>query len=143
MIIVSMKCDDVKFSRLKPPIYDKAVDIFDLPKDVWKKGIVFTYGNTIYSKDIPDGSTIVHESVHIKQQSIIGPEKWWNNYFWDEKFRLQQELEAYQEQYSYLKRTITDRENLFHHLNRIASDLSKMYGFDMSVGEARALIKGE
>src|SRR3989304_1332950 len=68
------------------------------------KNTIYTYGETVY---IPSGADltvdlIAHEQTHIDQQSSKDPQKWWEIYLKDPKFRLEQELEAYRNQYKTL-----------------------------------------
>lgn len=105
---------------------------------------VFCYGDTIYNpfnQPLPP-DIIVHEKVHSRQQGD-DPELWYHNYFTDPKFRLSQELEAYQAQYSFFDRNSKDRELKFHFLNMLAEALaSALYGNLVSLKEARNLIRG-
>src|SRR3990167_5904365 len=78
------------------------------------KGIVFTYGDTIYN---PDGGFIdqhleAHEATHALQQALIGVDRWWDRYIRDPVFRFRQELEAYRAQYQDRKTVEKDRNTL-------------------------------
>lgn len=122
----------------KPPNYDEIAHHFDL-KD---HNVVFTYGNTLYN---PGGKEIQehlmkHEEVHARQQTV--PHEWWKKYLADSKFRLEQELEAYGEQYKYASKVLKDRNVLYNFLRRIASDLAgPIYGNVLTQGEAESKIK--
>lgn len=62
-----------------------------------KLGTLFTYGNVIYvtdGKPIPR-SIVAHETVHVRQQELIGRDEWWDRYLKDREFRFGQELEAH------------------------------------------------
>ncbi len=102
-------------------------------------GVVFTYGNTIYAESISTPGLIVHELTHTFQQGKIGVEKWWDKYLKSDKFRLQQESEAYQNQYQCWKRNLEPMIDLM--LDSIAGDLSgKLYGNIIKFEEAKKLI---
>jgi hypothetical protein len=100
------------------------------------KNIVFTYGDTVY---VPSGATIepdlaIHEAVHVQQQSK--PVEWWDRYLTDVQFRLDQEVEAYQAQYKYIRR-FYNRDKRRKIIKTIASDLSgEMYGKIITKEEA-------
>lgn len=106
-------------------------------------GIVFTYGDTIYN---PQGHPLrpdflVHESVHVERQKK--PKEWWSKYLTDVKFRLEEELAAYREQYKFMEANYNrkDRRTV---LKAIVKDLSgSMYGNLVTKAEAEKLIKAE
>lgn len=55
-----------------PPNYDEIKEHF--PDADYEKGILFTYGDTCYCKNItPD--LIIHEATHVRQQT--DPKEWW------------------------------------------------------------------
>lgn len=92
-----------------------------------KRRIVFTYGNTLYNPH--DGkitkSILAHEETHARQQGE-SPAEWWTKYLADDKFRLSQELEAYQAQ---LKHYAGINKSWMPYLNTIADHLSSFrYG---------------
>jgi hypothetical protein len=120
-----------------PPNYNEIADVFNI-KD--KKGIVFTYGDTIYCPfkkgKIPEHLK-VHEKVHMRQQGN-DPASWWKRYLVDEEFRLRQEVEAYRKQYKFFKSRNHDLEEQKGFLEKIASDLSgEIYGNVISKEEAK------
>lgn len=112
--------------------------------DIKGRAVVFTYGDILYAPDSSEISEdlMVHEETHSMQQST-GVKEWWDRYYVDKEFRLEQELEAYRNQYQWAK------ENLNRHykrrlLKRIAGDLSsELYGGIVSTEEAIKLIKEE
>ena len=60
------------------------------------ESVVVTYAPYIY---VPSGATLppdlmAHEKTHLKQQGD-NPTEWWERYFEDREFRMEQELEAY------------------------------------------------
>lgn len=122
-----------------PPdhIYKECVRRFGVS---FEKGTVFTYYPNIhaYKADMSD-DLYIHELTHIAQQKEIGVEVWWEKYLSDEQFRLEQEIEAYQNQWVFA------REN-YHRAYRkmlrkhIIDNLSgKMYGNIISKQEAEKL----
>ena len=130
-------------SRQKPPahIYKPCVEKWGVD---FKKGIVFTYGDTIHSAvEIPK-DLMAHELIHVRQQREFagGPDAWWEKYLADAKFRTSQELEAYREQWRWIKANIKDRNQQAFLLNHCANSLSgEMYGNVMSKAEAMKAIK--
>jgi hypothetical protein len=67
------------------------------------RGVLFVYDKTIYN---PDGVVIppalmMHERVHVEQQSVIPADDWWARYIENERFRLDQEFEAFEVEYLY------------------------------------------
>ncbi len=106
------------------------------------KGIIFTYGDTIYNPDrgFIDTALEIHEATHTKQQGedIDG---WWDKYMKDDNFRLSQEIEAYRNQYEKMRKNIKDPYKLEQRLNLIATDLSsEMYGNIISFEDAKKII---
>lgn len=132
----------MKISHEKPPIYDRLVDVFGID---WNDGIVITYGDTLHTREgnnIPK-DLVIHEKTHTRQQAAIGLEEWWNNYVASRDFRIQQEVEAYRNQWQFLKSIEKDREKLFHKRLRLVRDLSgPIYGYVVSEQEAVKLICG-
>ena len=132
-----MKEIKVEIKNEFPPNYEQIKKVFEL-----HKGIIFTYGNTIYNPDNAyiDRPLLEHEKVHIKQQGW-NVRKWWKKYLSDENFRLNQEIEAYQKQYE-VAESLYNRNDLFNLLKSMAFDLSgEMYGNIISYQEAIRKIK--
>jgi len=127
-----------------PPNYERIIQYFPVKN---KKNIIFTYGNKIYNPSngyIPE-HLMRHEETHTKQQKEHpgGVNGWWEQYYRDAKFRFAQELEAYRNQYQYVKET-ESREFRRMILNNISKDLSsEIYGRLTTKKIARKLIKGE
>ena len=98
---------------------------------------ILTYGDTIYYDTELPYHLVAHEITHCFQQK--NPEKWWEKYLEDPKFRLKQEVEAYHNQYECVKRIdLRKAEDL---LNIIAGDLSgKLYGSIVNFETANKLI---
>ena len=127
----------MKISKEYPPNYKIISETFKL-----HKGIIFTYGDTIYNPDNGniDKPLMEHEKIHLKQQGNE-VDKWWIRYLADSDFRLSQELEAYQRQYRVAKE-ILSKGKLFNLLRFISNDLSgEMYGNIISFQEAMEAIK--
>lgn len=126
-----------------PPNY--AAIVKAIPAVKLNKGIVFTYGDTIF---MPAGINLVdhlmaHEQEHIRQQTEMGAEKWWAQYLKDPQFRLEQELEAYKVQYQTLQKNHS-RQDRRVTLMKIAGDLGgSMYGKIINKEMARKLITGD
>lgn len=122
-----------------PPNYKKISKKFKLTKSV-----VFTYGDKIY---VPNGEDVsphlmAHEETHMRQQGD-NPEAWWDKYLEDEQFRLEQELEAYRNQFRFVrKKSKATRKQRSEFLDNIASDLSSpIYGNIIDYKTARNLIR--
>lgn len=132
------------FIKNTPPpdnIYSKIVKKFGVS---WEKGVVFTYGDIIYTKYPLTSDLLEHELVHVRQQNDFrgGKDAWWAKYLTNDQFRLEQELEAYKRQFNWAKNNIKDRNRLFMILNQSARDFSgAMYGNLMTYEEALKLLK--
>lgn len=130
----------MKIKHEFPPNYQEIVKHFPSVKNNIQ--VVFSYGDDLY---VPSGNEIiehlmVHEQTHQKQQNAIGVDVWWSRYFDDKEFRLSQEIEAYRNQYLYIKETANrkDRKILLHKLSEDLS--SSIYGNLVSKSEAMTLI---
>ncbi len=122
----------------KPPIYDRIARVFG---DLWDQGVVITYGDDCYTKSggiSPD--LHAHEEVHVRQQRAMGKDEWWNRYFVDTKFRLEQELEAYKVQAAYIRQWVGNRRKRDMKLDQICRDMAEMYNGMITYQEARAII---
>lgn len=107
----------------------------------WEQGIAVTYGDTVYSKYPLHKMVMVHEQVHIDQQSIIGRDIWWKKYLTDAAFRIEQEKPAYTAQAEFIRENVRDRNQAFKLLHKLALDLSgAMYGKMISFREATELL---
>ena len=121
---------DYKISNDYPPkrIYKKALRLFGRDTINFKKGTTFTVGNTIYCAIPVPKDLLTHELTHIKQQAAMGWRKWWRKYFKDAEFRYSQEIEAYRNQYNWVKNNIKDRNTQNKYLIFYARSLSgKLY----------------
>ena len=104
---------------------------------------VYTYGDILYvpsGRPVPD-DLMVHEETHVEQQGST-PDAWWDRYLIDPYFRLQQELEAYANQYAYLCTIHRDRNQRSRILTDLARILSgPVYGEMVSSSDAYGMIK--
>ena len=123
----------MKIEIAYPPNIEKIKERFDLGN----RTVVFTYGDTLYNPSgvtIPD-HLIVHEQTHTKQQA--DPVAWWDRYLEDDAFRLSQELEAYRNQYKFVKGTVNNKNIAFSFLLSVSKDLSsELYGNIISMNDA-------
>lgn len=125
----------------KPPNYDLLVEAFG---DLSKYKPVFAYMPNIYN---PFNRTLTedvikHELIHIRQQGFYtSPEIWYNKYISDPFFRLEQETEAYGEQFLYVKTKI--RGKFLDWLKeKLAMELSgPAYGNLINYQKAESLIR--
>lgn len=123
-----------------PPNYEAIAEAFNIQDN---EAVIFTYGNKLY---IPAGERVRidkplmrHEETHARQQKRIGVEEWWDQFLADPAFRLQQELEAYREQYRNMAgMPLKERMAYLTHISR---DLSgTMYGNLLTEEEAVKVI---
>lgn len=136
--------EEMKISTEYPPNWNQIRIAFP---DVVQEGAIFCYGYTIYNpfnREI-SADLIYHESVHARQQGST-PDIWWYRYINDLDFRLDQEIEAYGEQFAFVCRHIPPEapKNRIQklYLNSMASALSgNVYGKLISYGEAESKIK--
>lgn len=124
-----------------PPVYEAVCARF--PEVKGFRNVIFTYGDKLYN---PHGVSIspdlmIHEEVHAKQQSEMGPDPWWKKYLDDKEFRLNQELEAYRAQYKYVKEHFSrpQRRDLLKFFCETLS--GPIYGHMLSKARAMELIK--
>ena len=129
---------EIKYSKEIPPIYYLCRDKFGVD---WDKGVIFTYGDTIYCKKELDAELKVHEATHVRQQKDMGAEVWWDMYLNDSSFRLMQEVEAYRNQYKFLQEHIKDRNRLFKEKHKILMHLSSsIYGYMVTYAQAMKIL---
>ena len=107
------------------------------------KEVVFTYGDILYNPHNVEvhRHLLIHEQTHERQQGK-DPESWWARYLKDKEFRLSQEVEAYQNQFKFIKSSIKDPYRVVLALDELAEHLSsRIYGNMIKFKEARKLIK--
>lgn len=127
---------EIKFSKEKPLIYEKCAKQFGVNWDTMD--IIFTYGDTIHSKNTLTDDLFVHESTHVKQQTDMGKDNWWNKYFIDPVFRLEQEKEAYLNQWSFIKDNYNSKKRKLLKRHIIKSIIT-IYGDMITEDEANKL----
>lgn len=137
----------IKHSTVPPTgIYEKCRDRFGAD---FRKGVVFTVGDTIHAQKWPLPPDLYqHEATHVEQQSNFegGWRAWWDLYLENPYFRYTQEIEAYQNQYRYFIKIHHDRNkrNLFLHM--LTQQVMLMYGFEeiqLTEKQVRLDIKNE
>ena len=120
-----------------PPNYEEIRKHFNPGREV-----VFTYGKNLYNPhDLKIMNHLLeHEKVHARQQGA-SPEVWWNKYFENKEFRLEQETEAYATQYNFVKESLNDEgQKIF--LEAIAQDLAgELYKLDITFQQAKTKIR--
>lgn len=122
----------------KPPVYDRCAEQFGVD---WEDGVIFTYGDTIFCKNKVHPCKVAHEKVHIKQQGD-DPDAWWDRYFEDPQFRLEQELEAYKAETRWMNQNMRDRNERFRAIRQNAKDISSsVYGSIISFDEALKILR--
>lgn len=123
-----------------PPNFEKICE--HIPTAREQTNAVFTYGEYIFnpSKSDIEDHLEHHEEVHMRQQAEMGRDEWWEKYLTDVKFRLQEEKEAYREQYKFAKRHYNRGESSWL-LKQVATDLSgPLYGHILTYKQARSEI---
>ena len=122
----------LKFSNELPPVWYALEKKFGV-----KWGTVsVTYGDTVYSQDPISEDLKAHEAVHIRQQGN-DPAGWWQRYLEDPDFRRTQEIEAYREQFRFIKKNYKDRNQVAKAKYSIAASLAgKTYGSLMTSEQA-------
>lgn len=129
---------EIKYTTIIPPVYNRCKKTFGIN---WNKGIVITYGNLVCSKfgDELTGDLKAHEQTHVKQQTSLGKELWWDKYFADKDFRLSQEVEAYRNQMEYAKKHYP-KDHYEWLFDRLTSDMANIYGKMCTKEEAIKLL---
>jgi hypothetical protein len=112
--------------------------------DVERYKPFFCYGDTLYNpyKQVIPIDIQIHEEVHAKQQEeYSNPSFWWTRYLLSDKFRLEQETEAYFYQCKFIKENINDKA-YNDCLDECASNLSsELYRINIDFHQARAKIR--
>lgn len=125
----------IKVSHEIPPIFARCHEVFGVE---WGH-VVITYGDTVYAKYPLTEDIVVHEATHVRQQAGIGVEAWWEKYFMNEEFRLNQEVEAYRNQVQFIRKTVKDRNQAFTQCHKLWQDMERMYGGMCTYREAKQL----
>lgn len=130
---------EVKVLHDKPTIYDELHRRFGVE---WDDKVIITFYPYVYCKVNLTPEKIIHESVHLKQQALIGVDIWWKNFLLDPVFRLQEELAAHRAEAQFIIKYIKNKNDQFQYLHRIAMNLSSsMYGKLITYQKALKLIK--
>lgn len=133
----------IYISDNKFPLLHKVLIKFNIKNEYDLENVVFTYGDTIYAasnviREMPF-HLVAHELTHVFQQLKMGKDKWWDKYLKSNKFRLEQETEAYRQQYKVAKNK-SDITGAYV-LEKVAKDLSgDLYGNIISFEKAKKLI---
>ena len=140
-----MKKEEIEVKILNTPPPKKIMKRANRQFGVTFETTTFTYGECIHtSNPNPTLDLIDHEKVHVKQQTEMGKDEWWDKYFADPKFRLEQELPAYQKQFKTVQVIVKDRNMQTRILWNLALDLSgPMYGKIMLHSDAMRLIRNK
>lgn len=131
----------MQFSQEKPVNYPHIEEKFG--KDLWDRGVVITYAPAIHSKNRSISPQIIHhEEVHIRQQLAYpgGPAAWWREYIRNDKFRLQEELEAHKAEAAYVRTNVHNRKKSEAAIDYIRHSIATNYAGIISLSEARRLI---
>ncbi len=105
------------------------------------EGTIFVYKDTIYTNNELPYDVMLHEFKHLQQQAKIGAKKWIRQYLKSNKFRLEQELDAYKFQLSKVKET-GDKDEYAHILIECCQNISSdLYGGIITYQEAIKLLK--
>lgn len=127
----------MKYSDQKPPNWNRLVEVFGAD---WTN-VVVTWGDTIHARRPVSPDLEVHEAVHERQQAAYGVEAWWERYYFDQAWRIEQELEAYRAQFLFLTRNTADRNLIFRVQDKLSRDLAgSTYGKCITYHEAFAKI---
>jgi len=102
---------------------------------------VFPFKGDIYSNHPLPPDIYVHEITHLEQQKNIGAEDWEKNYLKDEKFRLNQEIQAYRVQLRIVNKYTSDRNKRNEARVKCAQALSSsLYGKIIDFKEAMRVL---
>jgi len=102
---------------------------------------IFVFEDTVYTNNKMSYDIVAHEFHHLIQQSRIGAKEWINRYLEDKDFRLEQEIDAYKEQLSVVRK-MNDRQEYAHILAECGRNLSSpLYGNLITYQEAIKILK--
>jgi hypothetical protein len=134
------KEEGISIKAGRPPNFAAICRVFPRAAE---RGTIFTYGHTVWVSDGADlpRSLVAHETVHVTQQELMGPEEWWDRYLTDPAFRFGQETAAHIMEYSVACEG-AGRNVRRQQLARIAKRLSgPLYGHMTTYAKARELLK--
>jgi len=131
----------IKRSQEKPVNYPHIEEKFG--KDLWERGVVITYGDTIHCKNPHISPQIIaHEEIHVRQQLAFpgGPAAWWREYIRNDAFRLQEELEGHKHEASYVRAHVPNRRKRADAIDYIHRSIASNYGGIITYEEASRFI---
>ena len=111
------------------------------------KDSVYCWGEVLYAPDLSEGEELsedilAHERVHQKQQeNYASSEVWWAKYLYNEEFRKEQEVDAFREQYQFVKEKTTNKIAKLCLFDLADNLRNPMYGLSLSHQEAEYLIR--
>ena len=127
----------MKILNEKPPNWQRLTETFPV---TWGN-IIVAYSPNIYCGVEVSKQKEAHEIVHLSRQRDLGVDLWWEYYFTNPSFRLNEELFAYQKEVKWIKENITTRNQRRFLLDKIFSDLSgSTYNFLCSYDEAKRML---
>lgn len=126
-----------------PPFYE---DVLAAGLNPNLRYVMFAYGDILY---VPGGfqplpEMMAHEMTHGRQQEAYegGKDAWWGRYLGDQYFRIEQEAEAYANQYKAYCKQFLDRNVRARYLIAVSRDLSgALYGSVINRATAQKLIQ--
>jgi hypothetical protein len=115
------------------PLWNEYAKHFELNENV-----IFALYPDIYTNSELTPDLLIHEKTHLKQQVNTGLDKWVKQYLENPHFRLNQEIEAYQNQI----KSFRDK-NQRHRMRTWASETlsSSLYGNIISKQEVYRILK--
>lgn len=129
---------ELKYSKKPPEIYKKLHELFGVN---WADGIVIADNWMIHCRYNVAPEKVVHEIQHLKRQTEVGRDLWWELYLGNKDFRFQEESKAYYEEAKFIKDNIKDRNFAFKMLWELCESLSgNTYGQMCSFDEAKKLL---
>ena len=126
----------MKIITSRPPNFEAILKVFP---GAANEGVIFSYGDTIYSPDraVLPPQLMAHEAVHGQRQLEIGVELWWDTYLVDLGFRYQEELLAHRVEYQELCARHPSRGERRAALRLVAKRLaSPLYGRMVTLDKA-------
>ena len=131
----------LKIKEEYPPNIDKIRNELATDADTLFCYFPYLYAPFLKNREIPK-DLLIHEEVHAeRQEEYTSPEIWWYRYLYDQEFRLEEELEAYTAQYSWVKKLVNAKaakqclEEVSEHL------ASNLYNLGITKYQAETLIR--
>lgn len=132
----------MRILKENPPNFNELKRFFplDLPDYI----PLFPYGDILYNpsgKNVPP-DVMFHEEIHRNQQAKFPtPEHWWAKYIHSPQFRLEQETEAYNLQWQFVKKSLGSKaaEDCLEELSDNLS--SPLYQLDLTRSQAKTKIR--